>query len=317
MTSKKRTTRKRATKKRGPYAAYFNEVEVSAPGSVYLTSHLHAWDEAGEERTRIVKYDNGEWLHVDDIEGISHSLCLVTQPKRVLWVLERHGDARHYSKDGVEDEEIIPDFLNGYLYRMRQIGSTLFTCGGQHMVLRREKKGWVHHDSGLFVPALEGQLDRGFFDIDGTGEGDIYCVGKGGSLAHFDGRRWTHLESPTNYDLYRVLCRSKEEVYCCGNGGVLFRGSRDGWESLSLSDHEQALYGMAWFQGRLYVCSPEGLWRLEGDVLVPVELGTVRMDGFYRLAASEDELWATSGAECIYRFDGRRWERLVSPDNMP
>ncbi len=317
MIAKKRSPRKQPSSKRRPFAAYFNEVEVSAPGSVYLTSHLHAWDEAGEERTRIVKYDNGEWFHVDDIKGIVHSLCLATRPKRVLWALARHGDARSFSNDGVKDEEVLPDILNGYVFRMRQLGSTMYACGGQHMVLRREKGRWVHHDEGLFTPAVEGNIDRSFFDMEGTGEGDIYCVGGGGAVAHFDGQQWTLLESPTNYNLYRVLCRSPEEVYFCGNGGTLFRGHRDGWESLGLSDPEQTLYGMAWFRDRLYVCSTQGLWRLEGDVLEPVELGLKGEVSYYRLAASDQELWATSGAECIYRFDGHRWERLVSPDNAP
>ncbi|MEM9453696.1 MAG: hypothetical protein AAGF11_05925 [Myxococcota bacterium] len=297
---------------------YFAEVAAAEPGVAFLTAHFYVLDQTDEKVTRALKYDNGEWYIIDDLPGIAHCLRFETHPQRAVWILDRYGTAWRFDDSGLADEDL-PIAFNGFVHSMRRLGGRLLACGGQHSVFVRTDKGWQHYDQGIFQDSPEGLVERSFCDIDGSAFDDVYCVGWNGAIAHFDGRRWALLEPPTDTVLYRVMCRSRDEVYLCGANGNLFRGNRRaGWQYLGLEQSEELLYSMAWFAGALYVCSSGGLWRLDQDQLMPVEpeIDAECPRTYYKMSASEQELWITTMTPTVYRFDSKNWEVISFPSSQ-
>jgi hypothetical protein len=310
------------SKKRPDTALYFNEVTAIGKNQAYFGGHLY--DNVTNVRfTRIRGYENGIWKKKGDIAGIVKGMVTFYNPdRRVVVLSDTTGLIREYIPAGERDtavEENIPIRNFGSLMSLKKIGSTLYACGTNHQVFKRTKLGWIEHDQGIsFVdPQNPLKVDRIFCDIDGTSENNIYCVGMGGALAHYDGHKWSILQSPSNNQtLFRVLCVSDHEVYIAGNGGALFKGNHQGWKFIGLSDKEQSFCGLTQFQGKIYASTLNNLWMLENDSLVQVKTGIKKKQNFYRLAATETDLWATSGTGDIYHYDGDKWECLICPDNI-
>jgi hypothetical protein len=296
-------------------ALYFNEVAALGRNRVYLAGHLYKYEGTSVELTRLMKYEDGKWGTVGDVEGIARALRVVEDPTRRLLVLCTDGLLWERSSAGVKQEEI-PIRKHGQLFDLKKIGSAFHACGVQHQVFRHTGTGWVPHDQGIYSP-MGKTVDRMFMAMDGTAENDIYCVGMGGALAHHDGTRWTSLESPTNYTLNLVSCRSREQIFIAGAHGVFFHGQPGRWTFAGLQGSEHAFVGMAWFQERLYLSNRQRLYVFNGKDLEEVDTGLGQDVLFYRLSATETDLWVTSGRDDILHFDGRTWERLVSPESLP
>src|SRR5947207_280090 len=72
-------------------------------------------------------------------------------------------------------------------------------------------------------------VDISLESMDGRSHQDIYAVGLGGEIWHFDGRHWDQIDSPTNEHLFEVSCVSPDLTYAVGNGGVVVRGNGTHW----------------------------------------------------------------------------------------
>ena len=62
--------------------------------------------------------------------------------------------------------------------------------------------------------------------IGGTGKGDIYAVGEGGTIIRFNGTTWTTVASGTTTTLNEVWGSSASDVFVIGqNGTILTKGA--------------------------------------------------------------------------------------------
>ena len=175
--------------------------------------------------------------------------------------------------------------LRGLVYRFDSIGK------------------WTRIDEGL--PET--------FDIqaiDGFGASDLYAVGRQGSLWHFDGKTWSERELPTSENLTSVKCAGNKVVYIGGYKGLLLRGRDDAWEVIDHRSEIDDIWDLEWFQRTLYVSTMDGVHRLKGDVLEPVDFGDDPPKSWYQLSAAEGVLWS-SGNFDIMSFDGKKWVRVV------
>lgn len=295
-------------------ALYFNEVTAIEPDIAYFTGHLFIYDDTDEEFTRLVRVQGDSWGHLGDIDCIVWSVCayLEKEDQRAVASLCRNGALTLFS--GRSRSEEIIDITPGYLFQISKIGSALYTCGSKHQVFRRSGAQWFHHDEGMFKEQVVTGKPA-FFGIDGTSEKDIYCVGRYGVIAYYDGNHWAIMESPTNSHLERVLCVSPNEVYICGKNGSLFKGSKNFWTFIGNEDYQEHFWGITRFQNKIYVCSDSHIWVYDGNDLKQIDTGLTGKVSFYRIASAGSTLWATSGREDIYRFDGSSWSRILCPDN--
>lgn len=132
-------------------------------------------------------------------------------------------------------------------------------------------------------------VDAELRDVWGSGPADVYAVGTGGTVLHFDGAAWAPLSPPTTADLAAVWGTGPSDVYVVGNGVALrFDGST--WSS----------------------------W----DVGVPIPAGAsisawVRADGPEHVlmhAVASDDGGRVTGA-IFRRFDGLEWWDAVAPSS--
>jgi hypothetical protein len=101
---------------------------------------------------------------------------------------------------------------------------------------------------------------------------DIYAVGSGGFVLHFDGSSWAPMESGTTRDLHAVHGVGGA-VFAAGDGGLILRLANGRW--------------------------------------TPVESGTdATLRAIW--GSSEGNVYAVGDRGTILRFDGRRWSSMSS-----
>lgn len=119
------------------------------------------------------------------------------------------------------------------------------------------------------------------------------------------------LPALTKYVLTDVCCASDGDVYICGQQGTILRGRRDHWSLLPFENFPPMdFWSLTFFAGYLYVASMHALFRLEGDVFVPVDTDPDPAQTFGHLRHIEEVMWST-GAEDLMPFDGQTWTRLA------
>lgn len=295
-------------------AMYFATIAAAGPGRAVLTGHYYAKEKTDEQISAARLIENGTWTSLKAYTGIVHAVRHDPGAKLEFLLLERALTLYRVSAKAEFEFEAIREDRDGFLMDLRKIGTHWYTVGGQHQVLRQEGKKWRPIDEAIFLDGDEGDSAL-LQSIDGTSETDIYAVGTNGAIFHFDGKDWTEFDPPTDNDFERVLCVAKDQVYLCGTENTLYRGTDDAW--LPLTDPDEATFwDMARFQGKVYVCSGVKLYVIEGDELEEVEVPIEGQPHFYRLDASDTDLWC-AGGECVLQFNGEKWTQHLYPENQP
>ncbi|SUS04718.1 conserved hypothetical protein [uncultured Defluviicoccus sp.] len=289
-----------------------NIIDVACLGADHacLAGFLFAWDPE-EPRGRLALYERGTWSRLGDTPEFIRGLAVLDETDgAALYVLLRNGVIHRFA-GSEHSAEVIEDQRNLGFRGIDVVGRHLYAYGMGHQVFRREDGRWLAIDEGLF----DGDPFSMLNSIHGHSERDIYAGGTGGSIFHFDGRRWQRLESPTTYGIEKILCVGGE-TYACGFNGTLFRGDRDGWETLAVSHGEARMKDMAFCFDRLYVASADALYTLEGDQLETVSVRPTDVDVFGFLSYRDGQLWS-GGGERLIRFDGETWTEVLYPPNQP
>lgn len=224
------------------------------------------------------------------IHQVDSWLTSMEEPKRdVLYAVSMDGELHSYRGGSWSVLEL--DAPEGIIRMWAASEDEVFAAGGAgeriHVVrgipeIDREKKG------------------RCLNGVHGTSKSHAIIVGDKGAIFRFDGRGWTDLVSPTNYNLLAVWCRSKKEVYVGGARGTAFRSDGDDWERIKCP--QVMLYEFAWFQGTLWAAAGEdGVLVLGKDGFEQAKKLTV-----FRLKALASRLFAFGNNRAIV-FDGREW----------
>lgn len=176
---------------------------------------------------------------------------------------------------------------------------------------------------------------------------DLWAVGNGGLIAHYDGNGWTKLSSPTKEDLQSVWGPTKSELWAVGARGTILRLTGGVWEQQA-SPVQSALYDIwgsgaadIWavgssgtllhFDGGSWSASTEGsddlrgvwgtsaqdVWAVgaNGALLHWKGSGWASSSGdtdrtiFGIWARSSQEVWATAAGGSVLRYDGKSWSK--------
>lgn len=269
------------------------------------------------------------WSH-HDIDANIESVCVkkaTSTTGRRLCALSKEGEVEIFSaKNNSSTVEKIPEAglrlgSRGYVRAIREIGDSLFVCGANDQVYRRDDEDgtWTLLTAAplKMVDALDPYYSL-LNSIDGTSERDVYVCGLSGRLFHYDGMTWTAISLPTDEHLNCVRSFSKDEVWICGENGTLLLGNvRDGFKNVSTIDDNQLFWSLTKFQGKIYVATPdEGLFVYDQKSIAPVDTGLANGLWTYIVDAVEGALWSFSEKEIAY-FDGSTWKHVQHPDNEP
>lgn len=134
------------------------------------------------------------------------------------------GWGRAWSYDGaVWTYETLPDD-NAKLNDVYGVGAKAFAIGEEGVAMIRSGGTWSLSDTGT-TAALHG--------ISGSGTDDVWAVGEGGTVVHYNGSEWkVEDDVPTTQTLWAVFVPEQGVIYAVGSGGTAIRKKDGDWEVL-------------------------------------------------------------------------------------
>ena len=280
---------------------------------IYVTAVVDDLNEHGVVHSLMLRWADGKWGHWLIEAGIvSHCVCSIPNG-RLVFALSEDGEIQVADGTNVRWESLASLRTRpglGNLISIRLIGNSVYVVGMQRQVYRRGLAGggWMHADRGCVVPP--GSLEiASFASICGVSEENIYAVGFYGQLWHWNGTQWTKLDSPTNVKLEAVCCVNQETTYIAGARGLVFKGKESVWNQVMNTSCELTFWGIAEFQGEVYLSTDQGvICKIKDDEVVLVETGLEPISTF-DLHASDGILLSTGRKDLVF-FDGSEWQRL-------
>lgn len=169
-------------------------------------------------------------------------------------------------------------------------------------------------ETGNYVSA-----NLGFKDMSAFNENDMYAVGGDGDVWRFDGAKWHHCPFPTNSRLETVACGEDGKVYISDMKGCVWAGRENRWTQVAEAEFAWGSQPIdsAWFKGRLYLGSQDGLYTLgaKKDIvaLEGVDSDAPGMGNCGRVDVSPDgQFLLTAGSFGATLYDGTTWTKLFS-----
>lgn len=200
---------------------------------------------------------------------------------------------------------------NGPLTAVRACADGQVFCVGTARQAYRKTGGssWVRVDQTCKPDDPEVRSSTAFLAIDGFSAEEVYAVGWDGEIWRFDGAGWHQIDSPTKAALHGVHCAPDGAVYACGQSGTLLKGRGSDWRVLEQSNSEEDLRSVCMFEGSLYTCSVNLVYRWhDGELDIAMMDSPVSTTGRLTIA---DRQMLSIGLKDVTIFDGRNWHRIV------
>jgi hypothetical protein len=183
-------------------------------------------DKLAEEQVAhgsIITWTNGKWGQ-ENVTWSPVSVCVARKPKEQMVAVGLTGEVLVLGggetlKEQVKEGNLVAS-KRGPLQGVRAIDGHAYAVGMGRQVYRRDGPGaWACLDESCRASDDEGAV--GFKDIDGFSSRDMYSVGFKGEIWHYDGKKWSRIDSPTNLILNDVCCAGDGNVYVTGYKGLL------------------------------------------------------------------------------------------------
>ena len=216
--------------------------------------------------------------------------------------------------------EMLPDTprsLGGALRQIKQIGNKLYVCGSGGEIYRRdEPERWTTIEPELLESFRSPDRTRGFNDIDGPSEDEIYICGRQG-IHLLTGEHTTRVTGVPG-ELTAIHIEDEKHIWICGWEGVLLRGNhRDGFRRMGFDPRNRQMFtSVAKYGDVVYLGSAGAFYKFEGGLIDRVDLSSVGNPDIHRVYAIGGVVWA-GGASDIIRFDGHNWTRIEYPTDWP
>jgi hypothetical protein len=267
--------------------------------------------------SRVYTINQGKFGSVD-VDWLACGTTICHYPERRFLALSQKGGHILRMGGGESGIEELSPCMKGFKRKpglMREIrgiaGGRAYAVGTGRQAYRRENTGvWRCIDQWSQTDSRE--LTRFSFEsIDGFSEEDIYAVGWEGEIWHYDGKKFKQIQSPTNLSLHQVKCAADGLVYIVGKNGILIRGRDEQWEVIEQDQTTSDIWGVAWFQGCVYVATTQMVFGLANNNLERIDFKEGAIPAScYHLSTTDDVLWSI-GPEDIVEFDGKNWTRIV------
>lgn len=134
--------------------------------------------------------------------------------------------------------------------------------------------GTIHHFDGADWSAMDGGIEEDLRDVWGSSADDVFAVGHGGTVVHYDGSDWSTMAPVTSASLFAVWGASPNDVYAVGTGSTVIHYVGTEWRARVVGT------------GRFFL---NDVW-----------------------GSSAQEVFVVGGGGAIARFDGIRWEPMIS-----
>jgi hypothetical protein len=165
--------------------------------------------------------------------------------------------------------------LRGAASKLVTIDETLYLVGGgRSLATRQGVKQWNWLTNHFSYVWRDDRETAGFRDLHGLSNADLYAVGRGGDVWHYDGISWRKCAFPSNLSLSTVCCAPDGTVYVSGYEGETYRGSGNTWKQIAKPELSIPFRDMVWYEGRVWCTNDYGVWCIEDDKLAEAKLSS-------------------------------------------
>lgn len=115
---------------------------------------------------------------------------------------------------------------------------TGFAVGADQRILHDDNdgSGWVQQHLSPGGPSLQ--------SVWGTAVDDVFAVGEGGVILHYDGSSWSPQASGTAADLFEVSGSSSTDVYAVGRGSLVLHYDGTDWTPVDVGVLAEVFFGV-------------------------------------------------------------------------
>ncbi len=144
-------------------------------------------------------------------------------------------------------------------------------------------------------------------DVWGADEGDVWAVGFGGALRHFDGTDWSFQAPPTRETLHAVHGTSAADVWAVGEKGTVLHFDGNGWSAVSIGTTERLRGVYALPTGQVWVTGDSGATHhYDGATWTHVALPFPGASYGAVQAFADDDVWLAAAGAALH-WDGATW----------
>ena len=93
--------------------------------------------------------------------------------------------------------------------------------------------GKIIHYDGEDFSEIDSNITQNLYGIWGSASDDIFAVGKDGVILHYDGNAWSLMESEATDDLYSVWGSSGNDVFAVGSSGTILYYNGSTWSRMN------------------------------------------------------------------------------------
>ncbi len=141
-----------------------------------------------------------------------------------------------------------------------------------------------------------------------------------GFAGQWNGRRWVNISPDSAQPLLSVWARSSTDAYACGANGIVLHYDGVRWTSLQSGTnlHIWQITGLP--DGEVYAVASDYFNSLLGSVVLRIEGNTVTQDQFFPVGqkfgiwgTTHGELYAT-GEGTFHKVNGSAWQEIPTPN---
>lgn len=196
----------------------------------------------------------------------------------------------------------------GNMTKIKEIAGSIYACGWGNQIYKLINDKWVSIYNGN-----DNNERMAFLDIDGIDSNNIYAVGIGGLVLHYDGINWTKIELNTNCNFHFIISTFEQKIIIGGAFGSLFYGLNDNWKFIGNKVFNN-IWAASEFQSNIYLATSKGLKKYNDLGICDVELNLKKEPTIHHFATSNRELWSI-GEFDLALFKGVDWSIINCPEN--
>lgn len=247
------------------------------------------------------------WHQTTGIHG-----CACFKPAERWVFIADPGEVYVVGQGDDDDERSITNKKPAFFTSLRCIAREhAYAVGvGREVYRRTAPNKWQRLTTEDLTKPLNGNLENaGFDDIDGFAEDDLYACGPQGNLWHFDGKRWTSEECPSDANFEKIVCASNGQVYLTTDRHELWVGRDRKWRPIKVDLGYQFFQEIVSYRDLVIVSTDEALYDVSTGQARSLPMGQPQMSNFAHLA-SGDGVLVVAGVDEAFLYDGSRWKKI-------
>lgn len=247
-----------------------------------------SWPRHNFFNTRLANMNTSEYLMIDDSGTVYYGGL---------------GDNKHR-------EEKIP--TKRLIHNLAKVGDHIYGIGyGRKILKRLGPDTWEYMTPDINARGTDG---RGFYDLAGFSNDDLYAVGGKSDIWHYNGKRWRPLDVSNDFLPLAVYCAEDGYVYIAGAWGMIARGRDDEWETYCPNPTIDKFTSVVSYQGRIFFGSESKVYVLDHNA-DSLEYQQYDFEGQIRPFAARrmdvgHGLMMFASLSSVAIYDGSEWKKI-------